>query len=69
MTADSPIIPSESAPQPVPGHPGWVWWPGVGGRLVYARRLKSSPPKVVRGHNMTVLLARVRAAEKGRTPG
>jgi hypothetical protein len=48
--------------------PGWHPWTGVNG-LLYARRPKTSPPKVVRAHNYEVLLARVRAAEKRRTPG
>jgi len=49
--------------QQVAAWPGWVWWHGVNGQL-YARRKLTSPPKVVRAHNFTVLLERIRAAEK-----
>jgi hypothetical protein len=66
MTADPPIIPSETQPQPVPDHPGWVWWPGIAG-LVYAKHANGiDPPVVVRAHNFTALLARIRAAEEQR---
>ena len=57
--------PTEHEPQPVPGHPGWVWWPGVAG-LRYARRPRTSPPVVVRAHNWTALLAAIRKAEERR---
>ncbi len=59
----SMTAPTESVPQPVPGHPPWAWWPGVGGRLVYARLLGSHPPVVLRDRNYTALLARIRRAE------
>ena len=58
--------PSEESSQQVPGHPGWVWWVGVNG-LRYARRLKSSPPKVVGPvAEFTALLGRIRDAEARR---
>lgn len=37
---------------------GWEFWTGVNG-LVYARLLLSSPPVVLRAHNLTVLRLRV----------
>jgi hypothetical protein len=57
--------PSEPEPQPVPDHPGWFWWQGVAG-LLYARRPRSTPPIVVRAHNFTALLGRIRAEEARR---
>ena len=38
--------------------PGWHAWAGVGG-IVYARRVRSSPPIVLRAHNLAVLRDRV----------
>jgi hypothetical protein len=66
MTDRKPIIPSEHSPQPVPGHPGWVWWPGVNGHPYAKHPNGIHPPVVVRAHNFTALLARIRAAERGR---
>lgn len=43
--------------------PAWEWWRGVNGQL-YARRPKSSPPKVVRADDAAALLERIRAAER-----
>ena len=37
-----------------PEFPHWHVWRGVAG-LLYARRPKSSPPKVVRGRDLTTL--------------
>ena len=62
MTAQPP---SAGSPQPVPGHPGWVWWLRRPGGMLFARRGRP----VVRGHNWTVLLARIRAAEQGEDAG
>lgn len=60
------IIPSEQEPQPVPGHPRWLWWRGLAG-LVYARRPGGTgPPVVVRAHNWTALLGRIRAEDARR---
>jgi hypothetical protein len=63
MTAKPP---SGHEPQPVAAWPGWFWWRGVNG-LLYARRPRTSPPKVVRAHNFTALLAAIRKAEKRET--
>jgi hypothetical protein len=38
--------------------PGWHPWRGIAG-LVYARLPRSSPPVVVRAHNITALRIRV----------
>lgn len=45
--------------------PYWHPWRGVAG-LVYARRPRSSPPKVVRAHNWTALREAIIKAEKRR---
>jgi hypothetical protein len=42
--------------------PWWEVWRGVTG-VLYARRLKSSPPLVVRAHTWTALRARICVAE------
>jgi len=41
---------------------GWHTWVGVGG-VLYARRERSSPPKVVRGANAGALRAAIKAEE------
>jgi hypothetical protein len=43
-------------------HPYWHVWRGVSG-LVYARRLMSSPPMVVRGEDAVDLRDAIRRAE------
>ncbi len=43
--------------------PGWHVWRGVAGRL-YARRPRSSPPKVVRGKDVADLRDQIRQAEE-----
>ncbi|HUY49869.1 MAG TPA: hypothetical protein VMV92_29840 [Streptosporangiaceae bacterium] len=47
------------------GHefPYWRVWRGIAG-LVYARRVKSSPPRVVRGQDAIDLRDRIRQAER-----
>lgn len=40
--------------------PCWHWWTGVSG-LFYARRVKSSPPIVLRAKSLDELRERVRA--------
>jgi hypothetical protein len=45
-----------------PEFPHWHVWRGVAG-LLYARRPRSSPPKVVRGKDLTTLRERIIAAE------
>ena len=45
-----------------PEFPHWHVWRGVAG-LLYARRPKSSPPKVVRGKDLTTLRERIIDAE------
>lgn len=58
--------PEESEAQPVPGHPGWVWWRGVNG-WPYAKCPNGiDPPVVVKAHNWTALLAAIRKRESGR---
>ena len=42
--------------------PHWHVWRGVAG-LLYARRPRSSPPKVVRGKDLTTLRDRIIQAE------
>jgi hypothetical protein len=56
-------------PEPVPGwwpyqaeFPDWHVWRGVGG-ILYARRPRSSPPKVVRAATPSKLRDQIRAAE------
>ena len=46
-------------------HCGWHCWVGVGG-LLYARRERSSPPRVVRASTPYGLRAEVEAAEQRR---
>ncbi len=41
-----------------PEFPHWHVWRGVAG-LLYARRPRSSPPKVVRGRDLTTLRERI----------
>ena len=45
-----------------PEFPHWHVWRGVAG-LLYARRPKSSPPKVVRGKDLKTLRERIIKAE------
>lgn len=45
-----------------PEFPHWHVWRGVAG-LLYARRPRSSPPKVVRGKDLTTLRERMISAE------
>ena len=45
-----------------PEFPHWHVWRGVAG-LLYARRPRSSPPKVVRGKDLTTLRERIISAE------
>ena len=52
--------------QPVAAWPGWVWWRGVNG-LLYARKPRTSPPRVARAHNFTALLAAIRKMERRET--
>ena len=58
--ADAPRAIDE--PVPVPGFPRWQMWRGVAG-LLYARRPKTSPPKVVRATNLEELKTRIKKAE------
>jgi hypothetical protein len=48
-----------------PEFPNWRVWRGVAG-LLYARRPRSSPPKVVRGRSAVDLRDQIRLAEVGR---
>ena len=45
---------------------GWQTWAGVGG-ILYARRLRSSPPMVVRAATPQALAEAIERAENGRT--
>ena len=47
-------------------HPGWHCWPGVIPPLLYARRLRSSPPMVVRAATLEALAEAIERAEAGR---
>jgi hypothetical protein len=44
--------------------PAWHWWRGVSG-LYYARRVKSSPPVVLRAETLDELREQVRDYLKG----
>jgi len=48
-----------------PEFPHWHVWRGVAG-LLYARRPRTSPPKVVRGKDLTTLRERIISAEMAR---
>jgi hypothetical protein len=50
-----------------PEFPHWHVWRGVAG-LLYARRPRTSPPKVVRGEDLTTLRKRIIDAELVRLP-
>lgn len=66
MNPAVPNIPTEASPQPVPDHPGWVWWRGVNG-WPYAKHPNGiAPPVVVRARNWAELLAVIRKKEEGR---
>lgn len=55
--------------EPYAGYfPDWHVWAGVGD-LLYARRPKSSPPKVVRGKTAVELCDAIRQAERGADDG
>ena len=47
---------------------GWHSWPGVIPPLLYARRLLSSPPRVVRATTPAALLAAIRHSDATRAP-
>lgn len=66
MESPGPNVPTETDPQPVPGHPGWVAWPGFGHRWYAKHPNGINPPVVVRGENWTALLAAIRKAEESR---
>jgi len=51
-----------------PEFPHWHVWRGVAG-LLYARRPRSSPPRVVRGQDAVDLLDQIRRAEVARVTG
>lgn len=46
---------------------GWQTWTGIGG-VLYARRPKASPPKVVRAADVGTLREAIHRAETGCTP-
>ena len=48
-----------------PEFPNWHVWRGVAG-LLYARRPRSSPPKVVRGRSVVDLRDQIRLVEVSR---
>jgi hypothetical protein len=45
-------------------HPGWHAWEGVISGVLYARRTKSSPPRVVRATSAVALAAAIEADER-----
>ena len=45
-------------------HPGWHAWEGVVAGVLYARRTRSSPPRVVRAASAAALAAAIVAAER-----
>jgi len=47
---------------------GWHCWPGVIPPLLYARRLLSSPPRVVRATSPAALYAAIRRSDATRAP-
>ena len=64
-TATLPGAASGAAPDwwpYAPDFPHWHVWRGVAG-LLYARRPRSSPPKVVRGQDAKDLLDQIRRLE------
>jgi hypothetical protein len=44
-------------------HPGWHAWVGVGG-ILYARRVQTTPPKVVRAASTEGLVQQIEDAER-----
>jgi len=51
-----------------PHYPGWLAWRGVAG-LFYARRPRSSPPKVVRGRSLAEVAVGICQADPGMRSG
>jgi hypothetical protein len=45
--------------------PGWHAWLGVLGGILYARRVQTSPPKVVRSASIDGLRQAIEDAERG----
>jgi len=45
-------------------HPGWHAWEGVIAGVLYARRTRSSPPRVVRATSPVALAAAIEADER-----
>jgi hypothetical protein len=45
-------------------HPGWHTWEGVIAGVLYARRTRSSPPRVVRATSLVALAAAIEADER-----
>lgn len=45
-------------------HPGWQAWEGVIAGVLYARRTRSSPPRVVRATSPVALNAAIEANER-----
>ena len=45
-------------------YPGWRTWEGVIAGVLYARRPRSSPPRVVRATSTAALAAAIEAAER-----
>jgi hypothetical protein len=45
-------------------HPGWHAWEGVVAGVLYARRTRSSPPRVVRATSPAALAASIEADER-----
>jgi hypothetical protein len=65
--ADPPDGAQRGALVAIPGdYPGWLAWEGVIAGLLYARRLRSSPPMVVRSATTDGLRREIEAAERER---
>ena len=58
--------PAEVLAQVERDHPGWHAWAGVIPHLYYARKVRSSPPMVVRATTPEGLPAAIESAERDR---
>ena len=63
-TAEHEIALREAFTRIEADHPGWHCWPGVIPQLLYARRPRSSPPRVVRATTVDGLAEAIEANER-----
>ena len=68
MTDDDTGIKAELA-EVEAAHDGWHIWQGVVAGLLYARRLRSSPPRVVRAVTVPDLEAAIMTSDRERAAG